>query len=295
MRSILAFSCATLLLSTVASAQTFCLSTLFARNNGGGFGGAVYFDVNVLNPNGIKVTSLETNTFETVAFTVEVYTTPATSVGNQTNAALWTLVATGSATGMGGDVPTPIDVTDFGLAPGTHGIAIVMGPTAGHDYTNGDGSNQFHADSNLEISLGSASNAAFTGNIFDPRVWNGTICYEEQVECWLVAGINPTNIQLGGDTLLVQPLLMVWMTLTNLPVIDVPPAPGLIGTSVYVQGLLYNPAMFPADPLRLSQGLEFNIGTHTTPYGTGSGLSLWAIGSVVAQPGGRIEIDFSIN
>lgn len=37
------------------------------------------------------------------------------------------------------------------------------------------------------------------------------------------------------------------------------------------------------------------IGIHTTPYGSGSGLNLWPIGAPVAMPGGLIEVDLSID
>ena len=295
MRPTLLCLAAALSVAAFAPAQDICLSTLFARNNGGSNGGAVYFDVNVLNPNGITVTSLETNTADLVGFSMDVYTAPLTSVGNETNAAAWTLVATGSGTGLGNNVPTPIDISNFNLAPGTYGVALVMSSAAGHDYTNGNGTNQFYANADLEISLGKASNVPFTAPTFSPRIWNGSICYHEQSECYLMAGLIPSNFRMGQDTLLVEPLLMVPMTLSRLPVIDLPANSGLVGVSLYLQSLMYNPAMFPSDPLRLSPGLQYNIGVATTPYGTGSGLSMWPIGAVVAQPGGRIEIDFSID
>ena len=69
----------------------------------------------------------------------------------------------------------------------------------------------------------------------------------------------------------------------------------LIGVSIYAQSFMWNPPMFPNDPLRMSGALEFNIGNHTTPFGQGSGLTMWPIGNVIAQPGGQIAIDFSID
>ncbi len=282
-------------LAPLATSQTKCLSTVFARNNGGSLGGAVYLDVNVKNTAGITITSIETNTSETVAFSVDLHTTPGTRVGNETNAAVWTLVASGSAVGLGADVPTPIDTTDFSLKPGTYGLAVVMSATAGHDYTNGSGSNQLFSNSDLELSLGGASNVPFTGSIFDPRVWNGTICYEEQAECFLVLGTRAWNYTLGQDTLLVEPLLMVPMTLTNLPVFNVPAQGGLVGATINVQAMMYMPSRFPNDPLKLSHAIKYTIGVDTATYGTGTGLGLWALGPKVVQPGGQIAIDFSIN
>lgn len=113
-------------------------------------------------------------------------------------------------------------------------------------------------------------------------------------ECWLLGGFRKFDLKLGNDTLLVQPLFMIEMTLTNLPVIDLPPNPGLVGTSLYLQSFLYNPAVYPNDPIMLSEGLDYKIGISTTAYGQGSGLRMWPIGQIIAQPGGKIEINFSL-
>jgi hypothetical protein len=55
-------------------------------------------------------------------------------------------------------------------------MALVMGPEAGHDYTNGPLGPYSNAD--IQLDLGSASNVPFTANIFNPRVWNGTMYYD---------------------------------------------------------------------------------------------------------------------
>lgn len=154
------------------------LQTLFARNNGGNFGGAVYFDVTV-GPNPISINAFDTNTNETGAFTIDVYTTPGTSVGNETNPGAWTLAAVGSGTALGLDQPSNavLDVP-INLSAGTsYGIAIVMDASHGHDYTNGDGTNENYSNADLSIALGGASNVPFSGTIFSPRIWNGTIYY----------------------------------------------------------------------------------------------------------------------
>ena len=170
-----------LLLLVSASGQAATITTLFAFNNGGDFGGAVYFDLTV-GSNAITVTGFETNTAETVAFTWEVFITApgSTRVGNETTAASWFSVATGSGTGAGVDVPTTVTLNNtFSLLSNTtYGVALVMGPTAGHDYTNGDGTNQAYSNADLSLSFGGASNVPFTGPVFDPRVWNGTIVYD---------------------------------------------------------------------------------------------------------------------
>jgi hypothetical protein len=111
---------------------------------------------------------------------MDVYTVPTTRVGNETNIAAWTLVASGSGVGQGANNPTPVDVTDFTLGTGQYGIALVIGATCGHDYTNGTGTNQVFSNADLTISAGAASNVPFTAGIFDPRVWNRTLYYTSQ-------------------------------------------------------------------------------------------------------------------
>ena len=175
-----------LVFPVVANAQS--LTTLFAANNGGSFGGAVYFDVTV-GANPLEVTSFETNTAETVPFGWTVYLTDP-GVPGQPNVLIpgaWNLTATGTGTGMGVNVPSPVALdSTFSLAAGTsYGMMLVMGPEAGHDYTNGDGvsppwgggGNQTYANGDLTLDLGSASNAPWVPGEFQPRVWNGTINY----------------------------------------------------------------------------------------------------------------------
>jgi len=69
------------------------LQTLFGSDNGGSNGGAVYFDVTI-GAEDINLTDIDLNTDEPGAFTVDVYTTPTTYVGNEGNAGAWTMVAT---------------------------------------------------------------------------------------------------------------------------------------------------------------------------------------------------------
>ena len=67
-----------------------------------------------LAANPISVTALDINTSSTTPFTaVRVYVLPGmTSVGNETNMALWTQVATGSGTGAGQDLPTHVTLSN---------------------------------------------------------------------------------------------------------------------------------------------------------------------------------------
>jgi len=155
------------------------LTTLFAGGNGGGAGGAVYFDVTAVED--VSLTALDLHTGETGAFTVEVYAIPdGTYVGNENNAGAWTLVATGSGDAQGAGTPSlaTLDAAVSLTAGTTYGMALVMDADHGHDYTNGDGTNQNYATPELEFAGGSATNVPFTGNVFSPRVFNGRFYYD---------------------------------------------------------------------------------------------------------------------
>ena len=164
-----------------------CVETLFASNNGGATGGAVYFDLTVTQ--NVSISGLLTNTSAASGTPVglEVYTTPMTYQGNAGNAAAWTLAAAddGTAVSAGDDNETVITfLAPMTLAPGTYGIALVgnnalTGLQLDHDYTNGNGTNQNYAsvDGVLSVSLGAADNAPFAGGAFSPRVWNGRLCH----------------------------------------------------------------------------------------------------------------------
>jgi hypothetical protein len=297
----------TLLLST-ASAQVppTCITTPpnFVSNNGGSAGGGVYFDIEVFNPNGISIKSLELNLWQATVldpFTVDVYTLDGggTGEGNVLTGS-YTLVSTGSDLVQAQDTPSPVDIDDFTLAPGVHSLALIL-TGAGHRYTNGSsglpwgsGGNQVIGNADLEIRLGGGSNAPFGPGIFQPRVWNGTICYREGSECFLLVGLQQWNYMLGSDAILVEPMLVIPMTLSTAPVLPLPNNSGLVGLSVYVQSFLYNPWYYPNDPIQTSDGLDFKIGTSTTPYGPTNTILMWPAGSIIAQPGGAIEIGFAL-
>ena len=158
------------------------ITTLFAQNNRGTNGGMVYFDADITNAAGLNITAFDTNIYSDPGFnfSVEVYTTPGTYVGNTGNPGLWTMVAAGSGTTAGVDQPSNVDTTDFPLLFGSHGIAIQLrhdnaGETAGHCYTNGPLGPYSNAD--ITLTLGGSSNTPW-GSLFSPRIWNGTVYYD---------------------------------------------------------------------------------------------------------------------
>ena len=155
------------------------LSTLFASDNGGDPGGAVYFDVTV-GPIDLQLTDIDVNTAEAGSFDLDIYTLVGTYVGNEANAAAWgSPAATASGTSAGIDSPSnavlaaPITLT----ANTTYGMALVLDSTHAHSYTNGTGANQNYSNADLSIALGAASNIPFTAPTFAPRVFNGALHY----------------------------------------------------------------------------------------------------------------------
>ncbi len=170
------------LMSSFASANF--ITTIFNRNNGGSNGGAVYFDI-VTNSTALNFTGMDTSTNDTgISFTWTVYGRTGTSVGFENNISGWSVIATGSGTGAGINVPTPITLNaPFMLgANTTTGIGLVIGPTAGHDYS-GTGTSPLpgaiqYSNADLTLNLGAALNVPFSGTPFRPRIWNGTLRYD---------------------------------------------------------------------------------------------------------------------
>ncbi|MBL8755762.1 MAG: S8 family serine peptidase, partial [Planctomycetes bacterium] len=155
------------------------LATVYANNNGGSVGGAVYYNVTVTNS--MWVTALDVNTAATLGteLLLDVWRTNAggTHIGNETNAAAWLPMSAGKGIAAGVDLPSRIDLaTPFYLTPGTYGFAVVASNFA-HEYTNGTGANQNYSDANLAIACGSATNVPFTGGVNTPRVANTTLRY----------------------------------------------------------------------------------------------------------------------
>ncbi len=179
------------LLSISALTAQTQLTTLYAGGNSLNSPGSVLFNATVLNPNGIVVTSFDINCENTrngpigSVFQIDIYITAlgGTYVGNEANPAVWTKVAEGTGTSGPITTPTPVDTSDFFLPQGSFGMAInFVIPTGqlgtAYAYTNGTGVNQSYADANLQLDLGSASAGVFTGAVYTPRVFNGSVYYE---------------------------------------------------------------------------------------------------------------------
>lgn len=112
-------------------------------------------------------------------------------------------------------------------------------------------------------------------------------------ECFLLIGLESIDFTYGTDTFLVDPMTILPMTLVSTPTLDIPANNQLIGLPIYTQSVMYNPTVFPNDPIKVSQGVEFVIGNQPSTYGLPGGLIMWPTGAPVTQPGGQISIGFS--
>lgn len=138
------------------------------------------FDVNVTNPEGITICALHVhaNAAVNTPFTVNVYTTPTTYVGNEANAAVWRLAGTTNATSRGGLQRTLAAFTPGIYLPfGRHGVCVEQVGSLPR-YINVGGTATY-SNADLTVVTGNAQDGpAFgAGTIFTPRVWNGAIYY----------------------------------------------------------------------------------------------------------------------
>jgi hypothetical protein len=210
-----------LLLTPLVGAQS--LTTLYNQNNGGSQGGNVYFQVVVTSPTGIVVTAMDTNCRNQTSptYTLDVYITDRTYQGKEASRPEWTQVSTGQGKSAAANMPARVDLDDFFLAPGSYGMALTH--SLGHGYTNGTGSNQKYTNQDLTLNLGTATNIPFTGNVFGPRIWNGTIHY--QATGLAGYGIYGTGCKGSNGIPLLQPKQgslpklggLLQLELTNLP------------------------------------------------------------------------------
>lgn len=247
--SLLALACC----ASTLPAQLGSLTTTFVDNNGRSTAGAVVMmDVNVTNPAGLRFVAADLNLIATVgaSFTVEVYTTPVTYQGSQTNPAAWTLVSEGRGTAQARGTPSPVDLRDFVLAPGTYGLAFSY-QNSGVAYTNGTGANQTYANSDLTLNLGFATSAFFSGTQFNPRVWNGTLYYYAGNACY---GVFRQGCAHATATPRLQPapgsVPRIGSTFTiDLLDLDASGAPALMALGFDNTNTPFGPAPLPMGPL----------------------------------------------
>lgn len=175
------------LLAACLSASALAQSPLYSRplpwasNNGGTAGGILFFDLNVTT--GVLINAFDCNLTGAVntAVSLEVYTTPGTHVGNETNASLWSLQAVdiGGALAAGREQPTHFTLTaPLQLSPGSYGIGFrVIGSGQAYNGTGTGGTPTVVSNNEMTLTAGSAISALFTGSFFSIRAWNGAIYY----------------------------------------------------------------------------------------------------------------------
>ena len=155
------------------------LPTLFTGTGGLVTNNQMFVDLNVLKPGGITVAQLQTHCSAVFGtpFGMQIYTRTGSFVGFETNAAAWTLRATGSGIAAGANQPSLVEFPDFNLPQGVSGMALVMTGGAGHKYS-GFGATQSYPSANLVISGGKTLNVPFSGIPNNNKVWNGAIIYD---------------------------------------------------------------------------------------------------------------------
>ena len=170
-------------LAAAALAQS-PLTTTYAAGNGLGAGATIYFDVVVAVPLTFTQFDINSSSAAQTSGSIDVRWCNGSYVGNDTNAAAWTLGGSGPAIAAGNSLPTPVVITPFTLAPGNYGMAITFN-TLGMNYTNGNGTavpgsgtNQTYATGELTLLAGaSAGGAVGTAICCQPRVFNGSVYY----------------------------------------------------------------------------------------------------------------------
>ncbi|MEE9392006.1 MAG: hypothetical protein V3W41_05835 [Planctomycetota bacterium] len=135
----------------------------------------------------------------------------------------------------------------------------------------------------------------FTYALIDDAGNTGTCSVVVEVtECMMLAGFSALSYNVTPtDILLVDPQLIKPITLTSIPSLAVPNNPALVGFKVFLQVFMFNNEIFPTDPLRMSAGIEVEIGVANTVYGSDSGMNLW-LNEAVIYPGDSIDIQFGI-
>lgn len=99
-------------------------------------------------------------------------------------------------------------------------------------------------------------------------------------ECMLFLGLAENHFPLGPETddiLLLTPLAEFPVTMEQFPTFSLPSDPTLQGSVAYAQVGMYNPFVFPTNPLQMSNGLRITLGVGTEPYGATTGIDLHAL------------------
>ena len=171
----------------LASGQTACLLTTLAAGNGQS---GNMFDVTATNDVTIQCFDISSQTVGMQ--TVEVYVTAAGTsyVGNEANAAAWTLAGTAVVNIITANVATPVAL-GLGVqipAGTTQGFYVTLTGAGIVNYTNGATVGALYAsDANIQFFEGVGIAYPFAGT-FTPRIFNGNICYDTGLVAPAVCG-----------------------------------------------------------------------------------------------------------
>lgn len=221
-----------------AAALTLCaaalgqspLQSMFASDNGGSNGGAIFFDLTVHQELTLAAIDVNVLSGAGVSARADIYISPGSYLFQEQMPTFW-----GSASATGNFITGAVDTPSFipfdssvTLAPGDYAVSLVANNWA-HAYTNGSGtaqpgsgSNQTFNNADLTLKTGSASNIPFTSTPFTPRIANialyyslgntglaafeeayGTGCYDEPTSFYEdfdggqfdLAGVADTSVQ----------------------------------------------------------------------------------------------------
>lgn len=175
--------------SNLSIAQCGPLSTPTVTNNGQS---GIMFDVVALTT--VNITQLAMD-FDNGTYNIEIYSIPGTHVGNEMNAAAWTLLGTANswvATG-GTNVTIPIAI-NVSLCPGdVGGFYVTANNATNGNYSNGTGvGNVISADANIQILEGTGKAYPF-GTSFTPRVPNVRVVYSCITGCCIPPVMSMTQ------------------------------------------------------------------------------------------------------
>ncbi len=155
------------------------LATLFAWNTTQSASGAVFFDVEVLTPGGIRLSEIELNTTAAAptALSLSVYTRSGTHIGAEQSSSGWTLATSGVGLSQAQNGASLIDIADLPLPQGVTGFCLALSggsqavtlfnPVVNPTYSNAD----------LRLTAGSVQPILFASAPVAGRVWNGRLRY----------------------------------------------------------------------------------------------------------------------
>jgi len=162
-------------------AQCGPLSTPQFTNNGQS---GIMFDIVAITSVNITQFAMD---YDNGTYDMEIYSIGGTHVGNETNAAAWTLLGSANSVVFTGGTNTtiPIVFSQFLCAGDVAGFYITASNSTSGNYSNGTGvGNVIVADANIQILEGTGKAYPFAMS-FTPRVPNVTVWYTCAMSCCL--------------------------------------------------------------------------------------------------------------